>query len=244
MEVTRVPAPEADVVLRSQAAPAEPSKDLNSALNFDALERLEEAFELVDTDGNGLDFAEFTQAFTQVLGSSLGKRELRALFLKLDANSNGTVSWEELTEFMLLEHEGSQGLQVDETQVSIGERSYGSDGPSWGTAATRSHHKLALQRILRLKTERVNAYATCSHDGTVKLWETATVEAAHTRTLRVTEHGAKAQRRAKGQHPPWCTDIVFLERSHLLVVASSDRQLTFFDVVKQVSRHATVTATS
>ena len=40
------------------------------------------------------------------------------------------MSWEEHTEFMLLEHEGSQGLQVDETQVSIGERSYGSDGPS------------------------------------------------------------------------------------------------------------------
>ena len=66
---------------------------------------------LVEDDGSSLDHggldnyialdeAQFVTAFSRVLGDQLTEQQLTHLFMKIDANSDGEVDWDEFTSFM------------------------------------------------------------------------------------------------------------------------------------------------
>ena len=53
---------------------------------------LRELFEAADTDkGGALEIDEFTEAFVGVLGKGMNEKQLKQLFMKIDADSNGSV---------------------------------------------------------------------------------------------------------------------------------------------------------
>ena len=53
---------------------------------------LRELFEAADTDkGGALEIDEFTEAFGGVLGKGMNEKQLKQLFMKIDADSNGSV---------------------------------------------------------------------------------------------------------------------------------------------------------
>jgi Ca2+-binding EF-hand superfamily protein len=53
---------------------------------------LRELFEAADTDkGGALEIEEFIEAFGGVLGKDMNKKQLKQLFMKIDADSNGGV---------------------------------------------------------------------------------------------------------------------------------------------------------
>jgi len=62
--------------------------------------RLRIAFEQADIDGSGaLDQNEFVDAFLPVLGADAG--DVHLLFMRIDADSDGTVTWEEFLSYVL-----------------------------------------------------------------------------------------------------------------------------------------------
>eukprot|EP00924_Labyrinthula_sp_SR-Ha-C_P006274 snap_masked-scaffold_31-processed-gene-1.44-mRNA-1 protein AED:1.00 eAED:1.00 QI:0/0/0/0/1/1/6/0/949 len=91
-----------------------PSFDL-SQLNL-----LRKAFDEADTDGeNGLDMNEFVDAFGQILGKNLSKQQLINLYMKIDANSDGTVDWAEFIEYMLLQNKGAELMREAELGTAL-----------------------------------------------------------------------------------------------------------------------------
>ena len=67
---------------------------------------LREAFDLADSDGGGaLELDEFVQYFGDIIGKDLSKKQLLQLFMKIDADSNGSVEWPEFMNYMLLENQ-------------------------------------------------------------------------------------------------------------------------------------------
>ena len=77
-----------------------------ASFNLETLKLLKTAFDDADSDGSGaLDEEEFIQAFQSVGSLSMYKsaQELGNLFRKIDANSDGTVDWDEFTNHILLE---------------------------------------------------------------------------------------------------------------------------------------------
>lgn len=53
---------------------------------------LRELFEDADEDkGGALEEKEFTDSFKEVLGKGMTEKQLRQLFMKIDADSNGSV---------------------------------------------------------------------------------------------------------------------------------------------------------
>jgi Ca2+-binding EF-hand superfamily protein len=53
---------------------------------------LREMFENADADkGGALEIEEFTEAFGGVLGKDMNPKQLKQLFMKIDADSNGSV---------------------------------------------------------------------------------------------------------------------------------------------------------
>jgi Ca2+-binding EF-hand superfamily protein len=67
--------------------------------------QLRTAFLAADKDhGGALDLDEFTLAFGKVLGKGLNKKQLNQLFMRIDADSNGDVDWNEFMNYMLIEN--------------------------------------------------------------------------------------------------------------------------------------------
>lgn len=107
--------------------------------------KLRDTFQKADTDGGGdLDIDEFVDAFdgrfcVSVSISCIGsawtseptslcipgvlpagsQEELRKLFLRIDANSDGTVDWDEFATFILLENQGAANLRESETVLQF-----------------------------------------------------------------------------------------------------------------------------
>jgi len=78
----------------------------NASFHINTLIDLKKAFDQADEDGSGaLDEEEFVNAFRNVKGIKGYKTEeqLCHLFMKIDANSDGTVYWDEFTNHILLE---------------------------------------------------------------------------------------------------------------------------------------------
>ena len=67
---------------------------------------LREAFDIADTDKGGeLDLDEFIEAFGEIIGKNMNYKQLNQLFMKIDADSNGSVEWHEFMNYMLLENQ-------------------------------------------------------------------------------------------------------------------------------------------
>lgn len=67
------------------------------------IELLKQKFEEQDEgDDGGLDLEQFVAAFGEVLGKAKNPRQLEHMFMKIDANSDGSVDWDEFTNFLLM----------------------------------------------------------------------------------------------------------------------------------------------
>jgi len=74
------------------------SEATTDSISVDELQRLEHLFAAADEDGGGdLDEDEFLEGFQDILGASMSPHALRQLFMRVDANSDGSVDWEEFT---------------------------------------------------------------------------------------------------------------------------------------------------
>ena len=88
-------------------------------INLHQLMELKAAFDRADTDGGGsLDTEEFLEAFGEVLGKNLTHEQLTHLFMKIDANSDGSVDWDEFTNYMLLETQAASDMSDRSFQAS------------------------------------------------------------------------------------------------------------------------------
>lgn len=83
---------------------------LEDQMNHEDLELLERIFEEADEDGGGgLDLDEFREALKRIIANKGGilpdENELAIIFMKVDANCDGTVDWEEFCSYMLMENQ-------------------------------------------------------------------------------------------------------------------------------------------
>jgi len=67
--------------------------------------QLRTAFISADDSGDGeLSLNEFITAFGKVLGKGLKYKQLNQLFMRIDADSGGSVDWNEFMNYMLIEN--------------------------------------------------------------------------------------------------------------------------------------------
>lgn len=72
----------------------------------DRLERLRVIFEESDLDDEpGLDIDEFKLAMRRISGNAITEREIALIFMKVDANCDGNVDWNEFLEYTLREYQ-------------------------------------------------------------------------------------------------------------------------------------------
>ena len=136
--------------------------------------------------------------------------QLKQLFMKIDADSNGSVDWDEFTNFMFLMRQTGNGdgstnwMFLDEEQ------------PDVNASTTPSVYHNDIITVCKYVPE-IDKYATGSRDGTFKVWNAADFQ--HYRTFES----------CKGS---WVSDLVVLPDKRL-AVSASDRSISFFGIYRQ-----------
>ena len=96
-----------------EETPQDEKKNASERINLQQIMELREAFEIADTDGGGaLDHDEFIAAFGYILGANMTQKELRQLFMRIDANASGDVDWIEFMNYMLLENQNLSSMKL------------------------------------------------------------------------------------------------------------------------------------
>ncbi|ORZ37998.1 WD40-repeat-containing domain protein [Catenaria anguillulae PL171] len=178
--------------------------DIHQYMNIHHFEQLMTIFKTHrNEDGEeGFDIDTFREVFGSVLGGNLSFDQMTQLFMKIDANSDGTVSWDEFSTFVVM----VSGLNQEYVKAVVDERV---------RKLVDSSHKDLIKRIDYIAKER--KYFSISRDGTICLWSP---KLKLQRSL-TTREGMQA----------WVTDAVLMQDQNKLAVVSDDRQLTIFEMM-------------
>eukprot|EP00966_Prymnesium_polylepis_P013040 300502-Prymnesium_polylepis.1 len=160
-----------------------------------------------DPEDEGLDMDQFIRAVGQ-LWTTKSKVELSRLFMQIDANSDGRVSWEELITFLLLKDQSSDESSSNKFQP-----------PQSLPAATP--HAAPVSHLLHLADK--DKYATLGKDSTLRLWRCGSMQ--HVRTVSLPEAG-------------WVTDAIYVPAVKRLAIATAHSKLTLYDAVSFKLQHS------
>ncbi|KAJ1510084.1 WD repeat-containing protein 49, partial [Coelomomyces lativittatus] len=198
---------------RNSLVPSSPSKrkgskiptdDIQQYMNIQHFEQLMMIFKSHKNEEGeeGFDIQTFREVFGNVLGGNLNFDQMTQLFMKIDANSDGTVSWDEFSSFVVMVgnlHQDQSKLVIDEKICKL----------------VDSPHKDLILRIDYIIKER--RYVSISRDGSICLW-TPRLKLQKMFTTREFNQS-------------WVTDATFLHDQNKLVIISDDRQLNIYEMM-------------
>jgi len=205
-----------------EEAPQDEKKNASERINLQQIMELREAFEIADTDGGGaLDHDEFIAAFGYILGANMTQKELRQLFMRIDANASGDVDWIEFMNYMLLENQNLSSMKQENFEYL---QSFKPD-PAPTVANLSTCHMDMITCILQIFPEdkdisheqfkRKMKYVTASKDGTVKIWNS---------------YSSKLELTIKVTEGVWVTCVEYMALSKRLVAGSANRMISFYDL--------------
>ncbi|XP_028518792.1 WD repeat-containing protein 49 [Exaiptasia diaphana] len=197
---------------------------LEDQMNNENLEMLQQIFEEADEDGGGgLDLDEFRQAMIKTMagkGELPDDHQLSIIFMKVDANCDGTVDWEEFCSYMLLENQLKDVMTSEDREMEF----------PFPAREIPSAHRDSMPRITYFPKMSHSAddpadhnggrYVTISKDGIIQFWS---MDFNPLRTHSVGYDSSKSQRSM------WVTDCVVLPNAKKIAVASADRMIAFYD---------------
>ena len=197
---------EATLALRraaSLAAAAETSPDETSEAGVADLVALKAV--VVDhdmtADGSGLDADEFVAALGQ-LWTSHSHQDLMHLFMQIDADSDGRVTWQELLTFLL-----QKDQEGDENDINRFVRDLDTPAPAAGSA-----HAQPISQLVPLPDKE--KYLSIGRDATMRVWQYDTC--AYSRTVALPEKC-------------WINAAAYCETHRRLALASAHSKLFIFD---------------
>ncbi|KAI9222237.1 WD40-repeat-containing domain protein [Blastocladiella britannica] len=178
--------------------------DIQAYMNIHHFEQLMTIFKSHRNEEGeeGFDIVTFREVFGKVLGGNLSYDQMTQLFMKIDANSDGTVSWDEFSTFVVM----VGGLDQEYVKSVVDEKV---------RKLVDSSHKDLIKRIDYVTKER--KYVSISRDGCVCMWSPKLKLLRH----YLLREGAQA----------WVTDCVLMQDQNKIAVISDDRQLSIFELI-------------
>ncbi|KAJ8045382.1 WD repeat-containing protein on Y chromosome [Holothuria leucospilota] len=197
---------------------------LEDEMNNDHLQKLQEIFEEADEDGGGgLDIDEFRGAMRKIMGEGMvDDRELAIVFMKVDANCDGTVDWDEYLSYMLLEYQERDHMSNLFKEIPFPKP----------LREISSNHRDTLTKVGFFQTvnlrhsslsddgEHGGRYISVSKEGVINIWS---VEMNLIRSITLEQPREKTK-------PMWLTDMVCMPNVNMIAISSTERDISFYDV--------------
>uniref|UniRef100_A0A8P4K5W0 WD repeat-containing protein on Y chromosome n=1 Tax=Dicentrarchus labrax TaxID=13489 RepID=A0A8P4K5W0_DICLA len=175
--------------------------------------KIVELFREADADdGGGLDMDEFCVVMKKLDGN-LTTEEVTILHMQIDTNCDGTVDIGELMTFLLHQNKASQRMDFKNQSF-----------PKPFQIVPVDCHKTVVSTIFRPFDDNKGQYLTISSDGVLNFW-TDRFETPYTFNLSKNQKALPYSKIEK-----MCVnDMVYIRELKQLAVATSDRELLFYD---------------
>mmetsp|Transcript_13521 Transcript_13521/g.31113 ORF Transcript_13521/g.31113 Transcript_13521/m.31113 type:complete len:970 (+) Transcript_13521:62-2971(+) len=193
----------------SRPGSATESSMTTEEVSLHQLRLLKKRFDEADTDKTaGLDLHEFVRAFSAVFGV-LQEDRMVQLFMKIDANSDGTIDWDEFLTYILCQ---SQAASDPSERADFEEfvHEYIRDLNPWTV-----HHREPIEHVMVLPSN-YDKYVTVGADGSIRSW-----------TIQNLLHLRTAEAAAQSN---WVTACCIMPRAHRLVIATLDRKIQQYEL--------------
>lgn len=185
--------------------------------------QLQAIFQDAEDDGRGgLDLDEFKVALKKTVGYMMTSDELELLFMKVDANSDGRVDWEEYVTYNLLEYK-ERSLMIERLR----DRPFPPESKDINTRHRETIIRVAIYPTVHKKASTNQCsldyytarYVSLSREGMVTFW---TPKMKQINSFMTHPYIEKSKQ-------PWLTEFVCVYNVNMLAVSSTDRDITIFD---------------
>jgi len=188
------------------------NEDIQQYMNIHHFEMLMEKLqEHRNEDGStGFTMDKFLEVFGEILNGALTTEQMTMLFMKIDANTDGNMSWDEFSSYMMsgaLEKDDSSNLTIFDEK---NKKTY------------PGLHKDIIVGIFYTIKER--KYLSISRDGVANIWG---LNFNLQRSINILELSSLTYDITHF----WITDAIFMQEYNRLVVSSDNRFVTIFDIL-------------
>ncbi|EDO38984.1 predicted protein [Nematostella vectensis] len=197
---------------------------LEDQMNNEHLEVLQRIFEEADEDGGGgLDYEEFRRAMIKTMSCKEvpDDNQLAITFMKVDANCDGTVDWEEFCSYMLLENQLKDVMTSDEREMEFPHPAREIPSAHRDNIARITYFAKMSHGPDESGDNNVGRYVTVSREGVLHFWS---MDLNPIRTITVSNASE-----GKASKSVWITDCVVLPNAKKIAVSSADREIAFYD---------------
>lgn len=135
------------------------------------------------------------------------------MFMRIDANSDGSIDWEEFMNYMLLENQSLSVMRSEHCEY------FNPKLPDSAMPLRLNGHRDMITSLKMLPSSRSSEhprYVTSSRDGNVKIWN------ANNLSLMGTITGTNS----------WSTTLAHIDRCERLAVGNTNRQVLFYDLMR------------
>jgi WD40 repeat protein len=185
---------------------------MRRGVNVEHLRDLQAAFATTDESGGGIGEDEFVRMFGPTLCKAMTPSETRMWFRTIDDDCSGTISWQEISQYVSAYHGDAEkrGAYFIENTIE----------PVGPPLASRRPHKSNMTGLLY--NPSLNAVYSAGADGIVNSWDPATLLC-----------------RAEAVHDQGCAviDMSYLPHNNRLIVLQADRSMFVYDTFADMERN-------
>lgn len=185
---------------------------------------LQAIFQVAEEDGRGgLDIDEFKIALKKTVGYMMTNNQIELLFMKVDANCDGRVDWEEYVTYYLLEYQ-ERTLMIERLR----DRPFPPETKDINTRHRETIVRVAIYPTVHKKASTNQCsldyytarYVSLSREGIVTFW---TPKMKQIKSYMTHPHVDRSTQ-------PWLTDFVCAYNVSMLAATSTDRDISVFDI--------------
>ncbi|KAL1785978.1 EF-hand calcium-binding domain-containing protein 8 [Sigmodon hispidus] len=166
-----------------------------------------------ETDKTGaLDRDGFIRIMKKML-NNMSEEMLEVLFLKVDSDCNGFVTWQKYVDYMMREFQGKEEMRKSQYRLRF----------HLPMTVIPLHHGSEVVRVAFLiqRFKKKGCFLTVTKDGVLQFWS---------ETFSMMNSFRLAQPQLFFHQQMWVIDMVCLHNMNLIAVASTEQKIEFFDI--------------
>ncbi|XP_037838810.2 EF-hand calcium-binding domain-containing protein 8 isoform X2 [Chlorocebus sabaeus] len=193
----------------SQVPDLQPGSQLFTEIH---LAKIEKMFEEDINSAGALGMDAFIKAMKKVL-SSVSNEMLKELFLKVDSDCEGFVTWQKYVDYMMCEFQGKEDMQKSQYRLHF----------YLPMRVVPLNHGCEVVKVVFLihRFKKIGCFLTVTKDGILQFWS---------ESFSLISSFRLNQTQQLYNQPMWVVDMVCLHNMNLIAVASTKQKIDFFDI--------------
>ncbi|XP_054179410.1 EF-hand calcium-binding domain-containing protein 8 isoform X3 [Homo sapiens] len=193
----------------SQVPDLQPGSQLFTEIHLAKIEKMFEE-DINSTGALGMDA--FIKAMKKVL-SSVSDEMLKELFLKVDSDCEGFVTWQKYVDYMMREFQGKEDMRKSQYRLHF----------YLPMTVVPLNHGCEVVKVVFLihRFKKIGCFLTVTKDGILQFWS---------ESFSLMSSFRLNQTQQLYNQPMWVIDMVCLHNMNLVAVASTRQKIDFFDI--------------